>query len=117
VILMPDSPLVPALLALWLALGSAAVSLLAGREPRLLRLIAVPLLGLAGVTALSAGFWTLIAGTNVGATLPLGLPWLPWHVRLDALAGVFLVLIGLVTARSDSMAATMCAISRADASR
>ncbi|MCU0937474.1 MAG: hydrogenase 4 subunit B, partial [Gammaproteobacteria bacterium] len=32
------------------------------------------------------------------APLPLGLPWLPWRVRLDALSGFFLVLIGLITA-------------------
>lgn len=94
---MPDVPLILALLALWLALGSAVVSLLAGREPRLLRLAAVPLLGLAGGVALAAGLWTLIAETNASAVLPLGLPWLPWHVRLDPLSGVFLVLIGLVT--------------------
>jgi len=30
--------------------------------------------------------------------LPLGLPWLPMHLRLDALAGFFLVVIGLMTA-------------------
>ncbi|HKL76799.1 MAG TPA: hydrogenase 4 subunit B, partial [Gammaproteobacteria bacterium] len=44
----------------------------------------------AGLTAL----WRPDAAT---AVLPLGLPWLPWQVRLDALAGFFLVVIGVVS--------------------
>ena len=84
-------------LAVLLALASAVVSLLAGRVPAVLRLVATPLLGLAGLAALMAGVMTLILGGTVQTTLPLGLPWLPWHVRLDALAGFFLMLIGVVT--------------------
>jgi len=84
-------------LAVLLAFASIGASLLASRQPHLLRLVAIPLLGLAGVVALLAGLWTLIGGTEASAVLPFGLPWLHWQVRLDPLAGVFLVLIGLVT--------------------
>ncbi|WP_295393370.1 hydrogenase 4 subunit B [uncultured Thiodictyon sp.] len=84
-------------LAVALALTSAVVSLLAKRVPATLRLVATPLLGLAGLAALAAGLAALLLGGSIQATLPLGLPWLPWHVRLDALAGFFLLLIGVVT--------------------
>ncbi|MGQ9659887.1 MAG: hydrogenase 4 subunit B [Thermochromatium sp.] len=91
------SPLSLAALAVLLALAASGVSLLACREPRLLRRVTMPLTGLAGMAALTAGLWVLLVGGDQSATLPLGLPWLPWHVRLDPLAGVFFVLIGLVT--------------------
>ena len=84
-------------LAVVLALTSAAVSLLAKRVPATLRTVATPLLGLAGLAALAAGLAALVLGGSIQTTLPLGLPWLPWHIRLDALAGFFLLLIGVVT--------------------
>ena len=84
-------------LAVLLALGSAAVSLFARRFPATLRWVATPLLGLAGLAALAAGLAALILGGSTSAVLPLGLPWLPWHVRLDALAAFFLLPIGVVT--------------------
>ncbi len=86
-----------AFLAVALALLSSVVSLFATRVPRLLRLLAMPLVGLSGVAALVAGVSALALGESVSMTLPLGLPWLPWHVRLDPLAGLFLMVIGLVT--------------------
>ncbi|NKN32676.1 hydrogenase 4 subunit B [Marichromatium bheemlicum] len=88
-----------ALLALTLALASSLVALPAARWPRALRWASLPLLALSGVAASGAGLWALIEGLDLGLTLPLGLPWLPWHLQLDALAGFFLALIGiLVTA-------------------
>ena len=92
-----DHALALAGIAVLLALASAVSSLLAGRMPATLRLVATPLLGLAGLVALAAGVMALVLGGSVATTLPLGLPWLPWHVRLDALAGFFLMLIGVVT--------------------
>ena len=84
-------------LAVTLALASSAVSLAAGREPSVVRQFAMPLVGLSGLAALVAGLWALLAGGEISATLPLGLPWLPWHIRVDALSGLFLLVIGLVT--------------------
>jgi len=76
---------------------SAAVSLFTTRAPRLLRRVAIPLFGLSGLAALIAGLLALQAGNIATAELPLGLPWLPWRVRLDALAGFFLSLIGVIS--------------------
>jgi hydrogenase-4 component B len=84
-------------IAVLLALASAAVSAGAARMPRILRLLAMPLLGLAGLCALVSGLVTVVEGGVITATLPLGLPWLPWRIRLDALAGFFLAVIGIVT--------------------
>ena len=84
-------------LAVLLALASAFTSLFAERNPAALRRVATPLLGLSGLMAMAAGMMALILGGSAQATLPLGLPWLPWHVRLDALAGFFLLIIGVVT--------------------
>ena len=93
----PDLGLNLAGLAVGLALASAASALLTGRTPRLLRLLVLPLFGLAGLAALAAGLVALSQGAATGATLPLGLPWLPWRVRLDALAGFFLCVVGSVS--------------------
>jgi hydrogenase-4 component B len=77
-------------LAVGLALLSSLVSLFSARVPRVLRILAMPLFGLAGLTALAAGLLALLSGSVSIAQLPLGLPWLPWRVRLDALSGFFL---------------------------
>jgi len=84
-------------LAVGLALASAGVSLLAGPAPRVLRWVAMPLFGIAGLAALAAGLGALGQPTPLTATLPLGLPWLPWQLRLDALSGFFLCIIGAVS--------------------
>jgi hydrogenase-4 component B len=83
--------------AVALLLSSSAASLLAGRVPRVVRSLAMPLLALAGLAALAAGVVALTGGGAATAELPLGLPWLPWRVRLDALAGLFTAIIGGVT--------------------
>jgi hydrogenase-4 component B len=94
---MNTPSLLCALAAVLLALTSSAVSLLASRHPRLLRQLATPLIALSGAAAIAAGLLALFSGSSSALTLPLGLPWLPWHLRLDALSGMFLLLIGLVT--------------------
>lgn len=86
-----------ALLAVGLALFSALLALAAGRLPRLAMRGAFFCLGLAGVLALLAGAQALVAADPETLRLAAGLPWLHWHLRLDALAGFFLALIGIVT--------------------
>lgn len=83
--------------AVGLALLSAALSVLTVWTPRLLRLLVMPVFGLAGLAALGAGLVALLQGGVATAVLPLGLPWLPWQVRLDALSGFFLCVIGVVS--------------------
>ncbi|HYN76499.1 MAG TPA: hydrogenase 4 subunit B [Lamprocystis sp. (in: g-proteobacteria)] len=92
-----DTALALAGLAVALALTSSIGSLAARRAPWVLRAVATPLLGLAGLAALAAGVVALLVGGVASVTLPLGLPWMPWHIRLDALSGFFLTLIGVVT--------------------
>ena len=86
-----------AALAVLLALVSSAVSVFALRAPRIVRTLAMPLFGLAGLAALAAGLVALFQDGVATATLPLGLPWLPSRVRLDALSGFFLGVIGVVS--------------------
>ncbi len=57
----------------------------------------MPLFALAGLIAAAAGLMALRGTGADTAVLPLGLPWLPWQLRLDALAGFFLVVIGVVS--------------------
>jgi len=76
--------------AVILALGSA----LGACAP--LRRAGFPLLGAAGASAVAAGGWALHGNVTAVATLPLGLPWLAWHVRVDPLSGLFLLLVGLL---------------------
>lgn len=92
-----DVALSLAALAVLLALASAAVSVFAAWAPSVLRTLVMPFFGLAGLVALVSGLSALFQGGVSTATLPLGLPWLPWRVRLDALSGFFLSVIGIVS--------------------
>ena len=78
------------------SLLSALVALGANRRHALLNLLAFPLLALSGVAAVIGGTEALLQGNTLHTTLPLGLPWLHWQLRLDPLSGFFLIIIGLV---------------------
>jgi formate hydrogenlyase subunit 3/multisubunit Na+/H+ antiporter MnhD subunit len=75
----------------WLALGLAAVTLpRAGQVARVL----FPLSAIASIVLVAAGGVAL--GTGPAAMiLPLGLPDLPFHLRVDPLSGFFVVILGL----------------------
>ena len=96
---MSHNYFLPTLLALAFAgsLGSGLVSLLAGHKDWVLPRLAFPLLGLAGICSLTAGLAAMFIDTAFSTQLPLGLPWLHWHLRIDSLAGFFLALIGIGT--------------------
>ncbi len=55
------------------------------------------LLGLSGAAAAVAGLTALLSEQVALDQLPLGLPWLHWHIRLDPLSGFFLTVIGVAT--------------------
>jgi hydrogenase-4 component B len=93
----PHVALLLAALAVLLALASSAISVAAIRAPRVLRLLVMPLFGLAGLVAMAAGLCALLQHGVATATLPMGLPWLPSQVRLDALSGFFFGVIGVVS--------------------
>ncbi|MFT5394113.1 MAG: hydrogenase-4 component B, partial [Gammaproteobacteria bacterium] len=96
--MLAPSPMSLAAAAVAIALASAASAAFAARTPRVLRSVTLPLFGLAGFSALAAGLMVLITSAPPStAVLPAGLPWLPWRVRLDALAAFFLCIIGIVS--------------------
>jgi formate hydrogenlyase subunit 3/multisubunit Na+/H+ antiporter MnhD subunit len=91
------SPLVAALAAAvaWLAIG--ALALVPAGNASFARTVAFPLGALVGVALAAVGLHAVWQPAE-SATLVLGLPDLPFHVRIDALAGFFLFLLGAVSA-------------------
>ena len=85
--------LVLAVVLYWLLIGVAGLA-----RPASLRFVGwvlFPLGALGGVVLMLAG----VAAIHLGAgslVLPLGLPDLPFHVRLDALSAFFITLLGVV---------------------
>jgi hydrogenase-4 component B len=65
------------------------------RYPHALRQAVFVLLGLSGVFAVIAGLAVLISKGAITDQIGLGLPWVPWHVRFDALSGFFFLIIGI----------------------
>ena len=90
------SPLTLAYLALISALASGIISLGADRYPGLLRYGSSILLGLCGLLAVIAGAWAMVDEAPATDLLALGLPWLKWHLRLDALSGFFFGVVGIL---------------------
>lgn len=78
----------------WIALGTVG---LFWRDTRLLTRILFPLSAVASLLLAGAGFAGLGAAPQT-MVLPLGLPDLPFHLRLDALSGFFLILLGAASA-------------------
>jgi formate hydrogenlyase subunit 3/multisubunit Na+/H+ antiporter MnhD subunit len=80
---------------LWLALGVAGAFF-----PRNLHLVSRVLFpaGALGALALAGAALNALGGHTQSLVLPLGLPDLPFHLRLDALSAFFLLLLGAVTA-------------------
>ncbi len=63
---------------------------------RLLINVGFFLAAIASFFAAVAGFWSLADGTMTQVILPIGLPDLPFHLRIDLLSGYFLVVVGLL---------------------
>lgn len=78
-------------------LGLGTIGMLAGRSPDLSRVVVY---GASGILALAlfvmALSYLLGAGQPVGMVLPLGLPWLQAHLRLDSLSAYFLLIVNLI---------------------
>ncbi|MDQ6976344.1 MAG: hydrogenase 4 subunit B [Mariprofundaceae bacterium] len=82
-----------ALLACFWVVIAAILSPFLQSKNNIQRALLCFLLGLSGLSACIAGFAGLMddGGTIL---LPIGLPWLPMHLRLDALGAFFLLVIG-----------------------
>ena len=81
--------------AAWLLIG--VLGILALRRFRFVAVLLFPLGACCSVLLLGVALSAVFADPQV-AVLPLGLPQLPFHVRLDSLSAFFLVLIGGVSA-------------------
>ena len=97
---MPDllaTPLTGALAvaACWLAIG--LLGLVPAGNGFFARRVAFPLGALAGLALAAFGLQALWVQPEQ-LTLPLGLPDLPFHLRVDGLSGFFLLLLGSVSA-------------------
>jgi formate hydrogenlyase subunit 3/multisubunit Na+/H+ antiporter MnhD subunit len=79
----------------WLALGAAG--LLALRNLRVVSRVLFPL-GAGVALVLAAVAFAAIAAPPRALVLPLGLPDLPFHLRLDPLSAFFLLLLGVASA-------------------
>ena len=79
----------------WLLIGVAGV--LALRRFTFVSRVLFPAGGALGLVLFGLGLTAVFAGAET-AVLPVGLPDLPFHLRLDALAAFFLMVIGAVTA-------------------
>ena len=79
----------------WLAIGFAGLA-----APRNLRYISKVLFPLGALIAVLAGLTSLgfLGSTPETAVLVVGLPGLPFHLRLDNLAAVFVLLLGFASA-------------------
>jgi formate hydrogenlyase subunit 3/multisubunit Na+/H+ antiporter MnhD subunit len=79
------------LVQFWIALGLAG--LLLQRTPQSINNVVFPLSALTSLLLAATGMWALAVPADT-MVLPLGLPDLPFHLRLDPLAGFFLILLG-----------------------
>jgi len=73
----------------WIALGAAGLV----RVPQRVNRVIFPLSALVSLCLAATGLWALGSAANI-MVLPLGLPDLPFHLRLDSLSAFFLVLLG-----------------------
>ena len=92
---MPALTLVLAVIAVWLLLGAAGLA-----APRRLRFISHVVFPASAAVALLLAIvaFGAIGAAPQTAVLPLGLPDLPFHVRLDALSAFFLLVLGAASA-------------------
>jgi formate hydrogenlyase subunit 3/multisubunit Na+/H+ antiporter MnhD subunit len=79
------------LVQFWITLGVAGLAL--QRASRLINNFIFPLSALVSLILAAAGLWALAVSPNT-MVLPLGLPDLPFHLRLDPLSAFFLILLG-----------------------
>jgi formate hydrogenlyase subunit 3/multisubunit Na+/H+ antiporter MnhD subunit len=79
----------------WLVVG--AIGVVALRRFRLVSRVLFPLGGALGAALACIALAAVLSGPEV-AVLPIGLPSLPFHLRLDALAAFFLLVLGAASA-------------------
>ncbi|HTN48940.1 MAG TPA: hydrogenase 4 subunit B [Burkholderiaceae bacterium] len=91
-----------AAIAMWIAIG--ALGVLRPHNFYIVARVLFPLGALVALLLAAAAFAGVFAGPE-SAVLPLGLPGLPFHLRLDALSAFFLLLLGAASAGVSAFAA------------
>ena len=86
----------------WLLIGVAGIFAL--KRLRLVAIVLFPASSCFSLLLLGLGL-SAVLGTPEIALLPIGLPQLPFHLRLDSLSALFLILIGGVSAGVSAFAA------------
>jgi hydrogenase-4 component B len=91
------SPFDIAMLSLFLMLSPVILAPCCAKSRSLTIHLSFTLTAAASLCAVIAGFLAVLHGTNTAAIVQMGLPDLPFHLRLDPLAGFFLCVIGLLS--------------------
>src|SRR5688572_1134999 len=78
----------------WIALGVIGLAFM--RAPQVITGVVFPAGAVVSLALAATGLWAIGAPPGA-AILPAGLPDLPFHVRVDALSGFFLLLLGGVS--------------------
>jgi len=86
----------------WLGIGLAGLMLL--RRLTLVAKLLFPAGGIAGALLMAIA-WSAVGGSPEVAVMPIGLPGLPFHFRLDSLSAFFLMVIGGASAGVSAFAA------------
>jgi hydrogenase-4 component B len=84
-----------ALLGAAALLGLAATAVIFSRSEAATRIVYTACLGIAAISLAAEAFQLLSAASPLRLMLPLGLPWLGAHFRLDALSAFFLLVVDL----------------------
>lgn len=85
---------VDSIVVLWIVLGLSGLAL--QRASHLITRVIFPLSAVLSLVLAAAALWALGSVPNI-AVLPLGLPDLPFHLRLDPLSAFFLILLGIAS--------------------
>src|SRR3989338_11514777 len=94
---MTLSPFVLVSLSILIIAFTLTLVPLFARHQKMLIYVSFPLMAISSAIAVIAGIWSVAGGSSESTTLSIGLPDLPFHLRLDPLSGFFLVVIGLLS--------------------
>ena len=103
-------PLVALLWCVAALLATAVLAVVIGRSPRATPIVYGATLAISAVALLTALVHLLANAEALSVTLPLGLPWVGSHFRLDALSAFFLAVVDLGGAAASLYALTWHAI-------
>jgi hydrogenase-4 component B len=91
------SPLVLLAISFSLLFLAVLVTPFLARNQKALITVSFSLTTFASLAAVASGAWALLSNVPLQVIVPLGLPDLPFHLRLDVLSGFFLVIVGLLS--------------------